>query len=130
MADFSKPDLASRANIEHFVELFYQQVLKDPQLAPIFMDVAKIDLDVHLPHIKDYWCKLLLGERAYQRHTMNIHRQLHAKQSLRDSDFERWLALFVAVVDENFAGERATRAKLVARSIASNMQATLSSSPR
>lgn len=130
MADSSKPDLNSRACIEHFVDLFYQQVLKDPRLAPIFMDVAKIDLAAHLPHIKDYWCKLLLGERAYQRHTMNIHRQLHAKQSLRESDFERWLALFVAVVDENFAGERATRAKLVARSIASNMQETLSRSSR
>ena len=42
-----------------------------------------LDLAVHLPHIKDYWCKLLLGEKGYRRHTMNIHRQLHGKQRLQ-----------------------------------------------
>ena len=116
-----KPDLDSRQNIEAFVELFYQGILADPQLAPIFLDVAAIDLAEHLPHIKDYWCKLLLGERGYRRHTMNIHRQLHHKQALQAADFERWLGLFVVTVDEHFSGERAERAKRVADSIAANM---------
>ncbi|HCD57283.1 MAG TPA: globin, partial [Halieaceae bacterium] len=52
-----KPDLDNRATIEGFVDQFYARVLADPRLAPIFLDVAQIDLDVHLPHIKDYWCK-------------------------------------------------------------------------
>ena len=78
--------------------------------APIFVDVAEVDLDVHLPHIKDYWCKLLLGESAYQRHTMNIHRQLHGKRPLRAEDFQRWLAFFTATLEDNFQGERADRA--------------------
>ena len=59
-----KPDLDSRENIERFVDLFYERLLADEQLAPIFVDIAEIDLAVHLPHIKDYWCKLLLGERV------------------------------------------------------------------
>ena len=88
--------------------------------------MAQIDLDVHLPHIKDYWCKLLLGERGYQRHTMNIHRQLHGKRSLHRGDFERWLAYFTHTVDEHFAGERAERAKRVAAAIAANMENSLS----
>ena len=119
------PDLDSRENIERFVDLFYQRMLADEQLAPIFVDVAEIDLDVHLPHIKDYWCKLLLGEKNYQRHTMNIHRQLHGKRPLASDDFERWLAFFKATVDDYFAGERAERAKRVAASIAANMQKSL-----
>ena len=119
------PDLDSRENIERFVDLFYQRMLADEQLAPIFVDVAEIDLDVHLPHIKDYWCKLLLGEKNYQRHTMNIHRQLHGKRPLASDDFERWLAFFKATVDDHFAGERAERAKRVAASIAANMQKSL-----
>ncbi len=119
-----RPDLDTR-EIERFVDLFYERLLTDEQLAPIFVDVAEIDLEVHLPHIKDYWCKLLLGEKRYARHTMNIHRQLHGKRSLRVEDFDRWLAFFIDAVDANFAGERSERAKQIAASIASNMQKSL-----
>lgn len=120
-----RPDLDSREHIEAFVDHFYQRMLQDEQLAPIFVDVAQIELDVHLPHIKDYWCKLLLGETGYQRHTMNIHRQLHRKRALMPADFQRWLALFTATVDDYYAGEKAERAKRVATSIAGNMQHSL-----
>jgi hemoglobin len=115
----------SRERVEIFVDAFYQRVLADPLLAPIFLDVAAIDLDVHLPHIKDYWCKLLLGDSSYQRHTMNIHRQLHARRRLTENDFQRWLELFSLTVDELYAGEMAERAKRVAVSIAANMQQTV-----
>ena len=111
-------DLDSRENIEAFVDLFYRRILEDEQLSPIFLDVAGIDLAVHLPHIKNYWCKLLLGEKDYQRHTMNIHRQLHGKRPLEASDFQRWLQHFKATVDEHFCGYHAQRAKQVAASIA------------
>lgn len=121
----AKPDLDSRAHIEAFVDRFYARLLADPQLAPIFLDVAHIDLAVHLPHIKDYWCKLLLGERGYNRHTMNIHRRLHRLRPLRPEDFQRWLALFTATVDADYSGERASRAKQLATTIAANMQQSL-----
>ena len=120
-----KPDMDSRANIERFVDLFYERMLADEILAPIFVDVAEIDLAVHLPHIKDYWCKLMLREQGYQRHTMNIHRQLHGKRALREEDFERWLEFFVTTVDANFQGPYAQRARQVAASIAANMKKSL-----
>ncbi len=116
------PDLDSRENIELFVDYFYERLLADEQLAPIFVDVAAIDLAVHLPHIKDYWCKLLLGDKRYQRHTMSIHRQLHGKHPLQAQDFQRWLAFFTTTVDAHYAGELAQRAKRVAASIAANME--------
>ncbi|MFV0275583.1 MAG: group III truncated hemoglobin, partial [Parahaliea sp.] len=100
----SRPDLDSREHIEDFVRQFYGRILRDPELAPIFIDVARIDLDSHLEHIVDYWCKLLLGERDYQRHTMNIHRRLHAQRALRPADFARWLTLFTATADASFEG--------------------------
>ena len=118
-------DLDSRERIEEFVDLFYKQMLNDDVLAPIFVDVAGIDLAVHLPHIKDYWSKLLLGEESYRRHTMNIHRQLHSKRALEPADFDRWLQAFVSTVDANFRGSKAERAKRVATSIAANMQKSL-----
>ena len=120
------PDVDSRENIEWFVDRFYERMLADEQLAPIFVDVAAIDLAVHLPHIKDYWCKLLLGDTRYQRHTMNIHRQLHGKRPLQAGDFQRWLAFFSTTVDAHFAGARAELAKQVAAAIAANMEQSLS----
>jgi len=121
----SRPDLDSRERIAFFVDRFYERMLADEQLAPIFVTVAEIDLAVHLPHIKDYWCKLLLGDNKYRRHTMEIHRQLHSKRTLQVQDFQRWLSFFTATVDDYFVGERAERAKLVAASIAANMQKSL-----
>ena len=120
-----RPDLESREQIERFVDLFYQRMLADEILAPIFVEVAEIDLAVHRPHIVDYWCKLLLGEQSYRRHTMNIHRQLHGRRPLQASDFQRWLDFFTATVDEHFAGPGAERAKRVAGAIAGNMESSL-----
>ena len=122
MSPECKPDMDSRANVECFVDHFYESMLGDEVLSPIFLDVAAIDLSVHLPHIKDYWCKLLLGEKGYKRHTMNIHRALHGKRELRGEDFERWLALFTRTADTHFAGNKTEQAKRVAASIAANMQ--------
>jgi hemoglobin len=124
-AQDGKPDLDSREHIGHFIDLFYQRLLSDERLAPIFVDVANIDLAVHLPHIKDYWAKLLLGENQYRRHTMNIHRQLHSKRALQPVDFQRWLACFLATVDANYSGPQAERAKRVATSISANMEKSL-----
>ena len=125
MASSPLPDLDNRARIEQFVDAFYEDLLADPVLAPIFIDTAAIDLSVHLPHIKDYWCKLLLGETDYRRHTMNIHRALHDKRPLQAADFDRWLALFIATLEAGYSGSRADRARQVATAIAANMQASL-----
>lgn len=119
-------DLNCREHIETFVDRFYAHLLTDLRLAPIFLDVAAVDLEVHLPHIKNYWCKLLLKESHYKRHTMNIHRRLHGKQRLEHADFQRWLSLFNATLDESFAGEGTERARRVAAAIAANMESGLS----
>jgi len=120
-----KPDLDSPQQIQRFVEAFYGKMLRDEQLAPIFLEVAAVDLKHHLPLIRSYWEKLLLGEGDYRRHTMNIHRAVHAKRPLTANDFERWLSFFHCTVDENFSGPKAQRAKEVASHIAANMHKSL-----
>ena len=124
-ADPAASDLDSPEKIARFVDAFYARVLVDERLAPIFLDVARIDLELHLPHIRAYWEKLLLGGADYQRHTMNIHRALHAKQRLEPADFERWLSLFRRTVAASYAGPHAERAVQVAGHIAGNMRAGL-----
>lgn len=119
-------DLDNKQHIRDFIEAFYGRMLADPSLAPIFLDVAEIELDKHLPLIRSYWEKLLLGDSDYNRHTMNIHRALNSKRTLHAEDFERWLGLFCQTADESYAGPRTERAKQVAAAIVANMQRSLS----
>ena len=121
----SLPDIQSQHDIDRFVDTFYSKLLNDEELAPIFIDIAKVDLTVHLPIIKSYWAKLLLGDKTYQRHTMNIHRVVHSKQKLTEDNFNRWLAFFEATIDSMYVGCCADRAKLLAATIASNMSRAL-----
>lgn len=116
------PDLDSREQVEQFVDRFYQRLLADEQMSPIFLEVAQVELAQHLPHIKDYWCKLLLGERGYRRHTMHIHRQLHGKRNLHSADFQRWLGHFNAALDLHFSGPQTEKARRIASAIAANME--------
>ena len=118
----SLPDLDSPQRIREFLDFFYGSLLTDPVLAPIFLEVAGIDLRVHLDHIQAYWEKLLLKHDGYHRHTMNIHRALHAKKPLTEAEFDRWLGFFKDVVDANFSGPYADRALLLASHIAANMK--------
>ena len=113
------------AKVSRIVSAFYDKVLKDERLAPIFLDVAGIDIREHFPRIQAYWEKLLLGHNHYHRHTMNIHRRLHDRRQLTAADFDRWLGLFTETVDQHFEGQKAERAKKVAGQIAHNMHKAL-----
>ena len=121
----NKPDLDSLEQIECFINLFYQRVLEDELLASIFLEVAKIDLQVHIPIICAYWEKLLLGGKRYKRHTMNIHRAVAAKTLLEPKHFQRWLMLFLETLEQNYQGEHAEKAKKIAHHIAQNMERAL-----
>lgn len=114
-------DLDCAENIDSFVRLFYERLLADPLLAPVFLDEAEIDLEKHLPLISLYWQKMLLGDDRYQRNTMEKHRQLHRRSPLRGEHHERWLAHFMAVMEENFSGPYAARARQIAGRVMSNL---------
>lgn len=118
-------DLDSVENIRQFIDAFYAELLADPQLAPIFTDVAKIDLSTHKDHIVSYWQKLLLGDSSYKRHTMDMHRAIDQQRHFTPADFALWLGYFKNNVQLNFAGPKAERALQIAERIAANMQANL-----
>ncbi|WP_372861154.1 group III truncated hemoglobin [Spongiibacter sp.] len=124
---FPNIDMDSPERIAEFVAAFYQRLLADERLAPIFVEVAGIDIREHFPRIQAYWEKLLLGSSDYQRHTMNIHRDLHGKQALTAEDFQRWLQYFHDTADAHFAGPKTERAKMIASRIAANMEKALHS---
>jgi hemoglobin len=118
-------DLEDSAAVSDLVDAFYERVLQDPTLAPVFIDVAGIDLDDHLPRIKAFWRKMLFGEPGYGRNMVARHASIHARFRFERRHFDRWLALFHETVDSLFAGPGAERAKALATRIARNLARNL-----
>lgn len=113
-----KQDIESRNDIIQLVNHFYDQLLKDPLLAHLFTEVARIDLSEHLPILYDFWESILFRAGKYRRDTLQPHLDLHFAHPLTDRHFERWLELFNNSVDELFSGPNAHEAKVKALSIA------------
>jgi hemoglobin len=119
MADgVQRGDIEDREDVERLVRAFYGRALVDPVIGWIFVDVAHLDLEEHLPKIASFWETILLGHRTYAGGAFRPHAALHAQVPLRAGHFERWLALWRATVDELFAGERAELAKAHAARVA------------
>jgi hemoglobin len=116
--DPERRDLQDRADCERLVRAFYARALTDPMIGWIFVDVAKLDVEAHVPRIASFWETVLLGARSYGGGAFRPHAELHAKVRLRSGHFERWLALWRATVDDLFAGERAELAKAHAERVA------------
>ena len=116
-----RPDLDDPEAVDRLVDAFYAKVLDDEMLAPIFTEIAAVDLEQHLPTIKSFWRKMLFGHRDYRRNMVARHVAVHARQPLGPHHFERWLALFTAALDEHFAGPYAERARQLAHTIAANL---------
>jgi hemoglobin len=116
-----KKDVTDRSDIEDIVARFYNAMLKDPIVGFIFTDVAKIQLDQHLPIIVDFWSDSLFRESNYTGNPLQAHMDIHQKIPLRPGHFTRWLFLFEKAVNESHDGVNARRmidrAELVAKSI-------------
>ena len=122
-------DIATRADCERLVRAFYGRALADPLIGWIFVDVAKLDLDEHVPVITSFWETVLLGSKSYGGGAFAPHAALHARVSLRGAHFERWLVLWRTTVDEHFAGERAELAKAHALRVARAFHGRLNAKP-
>lgn len=122
-------DIENRRDCERLVREFYGRALVDPIIGWIFVDVAKLDLDAHIPQIASFWETILLGAHSYSGGAFAPHAALHAQVRLRAGHFERWLALWCATVDDLFVGECAELAKAHALRVAQAFQARLQAVP-
>jgi hemoglobin len=114
----SVQDIETREDCERLVRAFYGRAMTDPIIGFIFTDVARLDLEAHVPRIASFWETILLGARSYGGGAFAPHARLHAQVRLREGHFARWLALWNDTVDELFAGERAELAKAHAARVA------------
>src|SRR4051794_41669583 len=96
-------DIETRADCERLVRCFYGKAMQDPLIGWIFVDVARLDLEAHVPVIASFWETILLGARSYGGGAFAPHSALHARAGLQRGHFERWLGLWAGTVDEVFA---------------------------
>ena len=125
-----KRDIENREDIDLLMHEFYAVAIEDKSIGYIFTDVAKLDLEHHLPIIGDFWETMLFQTGGYARHGRNplqVHGELAKKNPLLFEHFERWLEIFTKTVDANFEGDRADFIKMRARAIANRMLSYVSS---
>ncbi|MDZ4796208.1 MAG: group III truncated hemoglobin [Bacteroidota bacterium] len=121
-----KKDIENRSDLLQLMQGFYKKLLSDLSISYLFTDIAKIDLDHHLPILVDFWDSLLFQSDTYHKNAMQPHLVLHQKSPLTKEHFTTWLRYFKETVDELFAGTNAFIIKERATSIATVMQIKIS----
>ncbi len=110
-------DIATPADVELLVRRFYQAAIPDPLLGPLF-HAGAIDWSVHVPLLRTFWERELLGVAGYAGNVVAAHRPLLDRTPVGEANLDRWVELWDETVDELFTGPTATDAKRRARQIA------------
>jgi hemoglobin len=82
--------------IRRLVETFYDRVLQDEELGPIFRRALAHRWSEHLAIMVDFWSSVALRTGRYQGKPQQAHRALR----LEEAHFGRWLALFETTARE------------------------------
>ena len=115
-------DIEARADIELLVREFYSRLLSDPSINYIFTEVAKINLEDHIPHLVDFWEQSLFHTGSYKKNVMQLHLDLNEKEQLTLTHFNTWLAHFEATVNNFYSGHNADKIVTRAHSVATIMK--------
>ena len=118
-------DITNRADLLFLMEAFYSKMLQDKEIGYIFTEVAKLDLEHHLPMLADFWNNALFHTGGYKKNVVQVHKDLNALETLTPGHFKRWQSLLVETIDENFQGEITDKMKLRASQVGMTIQAKL-----
>jgi hemoglobin len=120
-----KTDIVNREDLLLLLTKFYEKLLADTSISYVFTDIAKINLEQHLPVLVDFWDSVLFQSDTYRKNAMQPHIDLHRQSPIQKHHFETWLSYFKETVDELFEGDKAFLIKEKATSIATIMQIKL-----
>jgi hemoglobin len=115
-------DISTREDLELLMRAFYEKLLHDDAINYVFTDVAKINLEEHLPHIVSFWEQNILNVGNYRNNVLKIHLDLNEKIQFTETHFNTWLSHLENTIDQHFAGENAEKMKTRALSIATIMR--------
>ena len=116
-----KTDIRNRKDIEKLVNAFYEKVKTDGVIGYLFVDVAKVNWELHLPKMYDFWENILFFTANYEGNPMLKHKELHQKSTMNETHFQHWNKLFNETVDQLFQGSKADEIKNRASNIAQTM---------
>ncbi len=115
-------DISDRSDIELLMNTFYKKVLVDDTISFLFTEVAKLNLEKHLPTICNFWESALFQKPVYKGNVLAVHEHLNELHALTEDHFNVWLKQFNETVDELFEGNNADQIKIRALSIATVMR--------
>ena len=110
-------DIKDREDLIKIVDTFYNTVKTDDTLGYIFYDVMHVNWDKHLPKMYDFWENILFQTGNYSGRPFPVHLQVNEKQKLGDTEFNRWMQVFINTVNALYQGPKATELKQKAMNI-------------
>ncbi|MBD2745121.1 group III truncated hemoglobin [Microvirga sp. BT688] len=113
----------TEAMIRELVETFYDRVIRDPELGPIFHTALSGRWSRHLALMVDFWSSIALRTGRYQGKPQAAHMGM----SLTPELFARWLSLFEQTAKELFEPDVSAFFVDRARRIAESLQIGLGS---
>ena len=105
-----RTEIADRADVDLLVRRFYQAVIPDAVLGPIF-HAMHVDWSVHIPKLVDFWAGRLLDEPGYVGNPVGAHQPVLDRCPFGATELARWLELWEETVDELFVGDVAALAR-------------------
>ena len=112
--------------IRELVVTFYERVLKDPELGPIFHQALSGRWNEHLAIMVDFWSSITLRTARYSGKPQAAHLGLPLNERL----FSRWLELFETTTREIFEPDAAEFFIVRAQRIAESLQIGLGIGPK
>jgi hemoglobin len=86
----NKAEMCTEQEISSLVHTFYERVMQDPLIGPIFADHVA-DWPSHMDKMVDFWSSTLRGTARFRGTPMVTHSRL---EGITQEHFQRWLALF------------------------------------
>ena len=99
-------DIENREDIKLLIDTFYDGVLQDPLMRPVFEDSLE-HWDHHKNRVVNFWENWIFQTGSYDGGMMWKHSSRHQTQPMNAERFERWLAYWFTTVDQLFKGEKA-----------------------
>ncbi|MDA9312530.1 group III truncated hemoglobin [Vicingaceae bacterium] len=100
-------EITSSEDIQFLVNEFYEKVIEDELLGPIFENVVKGNWDKHLEKMYGFWETIVFNVKKYTGSPF----QKHIPLPIEAKHFERWLALFHTTINQHFEGKKAEEIK-------------------
>ncbi len=110
-----KSDIQTLKDIQLLVDEFYEAVRKDSFIGPIFNSRLRGGRwEMHHKKLYRFWHTVLLRRPDYFGNPVPLHYDMNIDRI----HFDYWLTLWIKIVDANFEGQIAERAKFRGKTLA------------